>query len=101
MSGTSPGPTKLRMARPKSVMGPHDGPRSAPGQRARTPRRLHWYLSTSPVNFSRHKDAVLDDLFIKQSRAIDPEERRRALRAFEKRLYAGGSSAGGLDPARA
>jgi len=48
---------------------------------------LHWFLSTSPVNFSRHKDTVLDDLFIKQSRAVDPEERRKTLRAFEKRLY--------------
>jgi ABC-type transport system substrate-binding protein len=37
-------------------------------------------------NFTRHKDPVLDDLFIKQARAIDPEERKRHLRAFEKRL---------------
>jgi peptide/nickel transport system substrate-binding protein len=48
---------------------------------------LHWFLTTSPVNFSRHKDTVIDDLYAKQSRATDPEERRRLLRAFEKRLY--------------
>ena len=48
---------------------------------------LHWFLTTSPVNFSRHKDTVIDELYAKQSRATDPEERRRILRAFEKRLY--------------
>ena len=48
---------------------------------------LHWYLTTSPVNFSKHKDTVMDDLYTRQSRAIDPEERRKLLRAFEKRLY--------------
>ena len=48
---------------------------------------LHWFLTTSPVNFSRHKDTVMDDLYTRQSRAQDPEERRRLLRAFEKRLY--------------
>jgi len=40
----------------------------------------------SDNNYSRYKDPVLDDLFIRQSRAIDPEERRRHLRAFERRL---------------
>src|SRR5215468_6776551 len=48
---------------------------------------LHWFLTTSPVNFSKHKDTVMDELYQKQSRATDPEERRRYLRAFEKRLY--------------
>jgi peptide/nickel transport system substrate-binding protein len=48
---------------------------------------LHWFLTTSPVNFSRHQDQVLDELHRKQSRTLDPEERRRYLRAFEKRLY--------------
>jgi len=48
---------------------------------------LHWFLTTSPVNFSRHKDTVMDDLYSRQSRATDPEERRKILRAFEKRLY--------------
>ncbi len=48
---------------------------------------LHWFLTTSPVNFSRHKDTVMDELYQKQSRTTDSEERRRLLRAFEKRLY--------------
>jgi peptide/nickel transport system substrate-binding protein len=48
---------------------------------------LHWYLTTSPVNFSWHKDTVMDDLYTKQSRTTDPDERRKLLRQFEKRLY--------------
>ena len=40
----------------------------------------------SDNNYSRYKDPVLDDLFLKQSRSVDPEERRRLLRAFERRL---------------
>jgi len=40
----------------------------------------------SDNNYSRYKDPVLDDLFLKQARALDPEERKRHLRAFEKRL---------------
>jgi peptide/nickel transport system substrate-binding protein len=48
---------------------------------------LHWYLTTSAVNFSRHKDGVMDELYTRQSRVTDPEERRKLLRAFEKRLY--------------
>jgi peptide/nickel transport system substrate-binding protein len=43
-------------------------------------------VGLSDNNYSRYKDLVLDDLFLKQSRAIDPEERKRHLRAFEKRL---------------
>jgi peptide/nickel transport system substrate-binding protein len=37
-------------------------------------------------NHGRYKDPVLDDLYLRQSQAVDPEERKRALRAFEKRL---------------
>jgi peptide/nickel transport system substrate-binding protein len=48
---------------------------------------LHWFLASSPANYSRHKDTVMDDLYTRQSRATDPEERRKLLRAFEKRLY--------------
>jgi peptide/nickel transport system substrate-binding protein len=43
-------------------------------------------VGISDNNYSRYKDPVLDDLFLRQSRAIDPEERRRHLRAFERRL---------------
>src|SRR5215469_4517098 len=48
---------------------------------------IHWFLTTSPVNYGKHKDTVMDDLYSRQSRAIDPEERRRLLRQYEKRLY--------------
>jgi peptide/nickel transport system substrate-binding protein len=48
---------------------------------------IHWFVTTSPVNYGKHKDTVMDDLYARQSRAIDPEERRKLLRAFEKRLY--------------
>ena len=48
---------------------------------------LHWFLTTSPVNFSRHKDTAMDDLYQRQSRSTDPDERKKILRAFEKRLY--------------
>src|SRR6266508_3274363 len=43
-------------------------------------------VGISDNNYGRYKDAVLDDLFLKQARAVDPEERKRHLRAFEKRL---------------
>src|SRR5580765_4820886 len=48
---------------------------------------IHWFLTTSPVNYGKHKDTVMDDLYSRQSRSIDPEERRRRPRQFEKRLY--------------
>ena len=48
---------------------------------------IHWFLTTSPVNYGKHKDAVMDDLYSRQSRTLDPEERRRLLRQYEKRLY--------------
>ena len=40
----------------------------------------------SDNNYCRCKDPVLDDLFVKQARSLDPEERKKHLRAFEKRL---------------
>jgi len=43
-------------------------------------------IGISDRNFGRYKDPVLDDLFLKQARALDPEERKRWLRVFEKRL---------------
>src|SRR5205809_877565 len=48
---------------------------------------IHWFLTTSPVNYGKHKDTVMDDLYSRQSRTLDPEERRRLLRQYEKRLY--------------
>src|SRR6266536_2149587 len=44
------------------------------------------FISTSDSNFGKHKDKVIDDLFLKQARATDMEERKKYLRAFEKRL---------------
>jgi peptide/nickel transport system substrate-binding protein len=51
--------------------------------------QLRLYISSdrSPVNFSRYKDEVLDDLFEKQKRTTDEGERARLIRAFEKRLF--------------
>jgi peptide/nickel transport system substrate-binding protein len=40
----------------------------------------------SPANYSRYTDKVLDELFIKQGRASDIEERKKYIREFEKRL---------------
>jgi len=41
---------------------------------------------TSPANYSRYTDKALDELFIKQGRSSDMEERKRYVREFEKRL---------------
>jgi len=40
----------------------------------------------SDANYGRYTDPVLDDLYIRQSRTVDPEQRRRYVQAFEKRL---------------
>ncbi len=40
----------------------------------------------SPVNYSRYTDRTLDELYQKQSRSADREERRRYIREFERRL---------------
>jgi peptide/nickel transport system substrate-binding protein len=40
----------------------------------------------NPANYSRYTDRTLDDLYEKQSRATDAEERKKYIRAFEKRL---------------
>ena len=49
---------------------------------------LFKFLSTgvSDNNWGRYKDPVLDDLYMKQSRAADVEERKKLVREFEKRL---------------
>jgi peptide/nickel transport system substrate-binding protein len=44
------------------------------------------FVSNSDANFGRHKDTVIDDLFSRQGRATDIEERKKILRQFEKRL---------------
>ncbi|MBM4439524.1 MAG: ABC transporter substrate-binding protein [Candidatus Rokubacteria bacterium] len=49
---------------------------------------LYKFQSTgvSDNNYARYKDPVLDDLYQKQARATDPEERKKYVREFEKRL---------------
>jgi peptide/nickel transport system substrate-binding protein len=44
------------------------------------------FLSHSEANYGKHKDTVIDDLFSRQGRATDPEERKKILRQLEKRL---------------
>jgi peptide/nickel transport system substrate-binding protein len=44
------------------------------------------FVSTSDANYGKHKDKVIDELFTKQARSADPEERKKILRQFEKRL---------------
>src|SRR5216683_1895838 len=45
---------------------------------------LYKFLSVdrNPSNYSRYSDRVLDDLYDKQSRATDPEERKQYIRQF-------------------
>jgi peptide/nickel transport system substrate-binding protein len=40
----------------------------------------------SPANYSRYTDTVLDELYEKQGKATDPEERKKYIREFERRL---------------
>jgi peptide/nickel transport system substrate-binding protein len=40
----------------------------------------------SDANYGRYIDPVLDDLYVRQSRTVDPQQRRRLIQAFEKRL---------------
>ena len=45
------------------------------------------FISASDANYGKHKDKVIDELFEKQARAADPEERKKLrARSFEKRL---------------
>jgi peptide/nickel transport system substrate-binding protein len=47
---------------------------------------LYRFVSTSDANYGKHKDTVIDDLFVRQARATDVEERKKVLRQLEKRL---------------
>ncbi|MBI2219182.1 MAG: ABC transporter substrate-binding protein [Candidatus Rokubacteria bacterium] len=44
------------------------------------------FVSDSDANYGKHKDKVIDELYLKQGRAVDAEERKKILRQFEKRL---------------
>ena len=43
-------------------------------------------MNKSPRNWSRYNDRVLDDLYEKQSRAMDPSERKRLCQQFQVRV---------------
>src|SRR2546428_14103659 len=49
---------------------------------------LYKFQSTglSHNNYGRYVDRVLEELYVKQSRAVDPEERKKYLRDLERRL---------------
>jgi peptide/nickel transport system substrate-binding protein len=49
---------------------------------------IYKFISTdkNPSNYGRYTDRTLDDLYEKQARAGNPEERKALLRQFEKRL---------------
>ncbi len=40
----------------------------------------------SPANFGRYKDPLLDDLYLKQSSAMNPAERKKLTRQFQARV---------------
>jgi len=44
------------------------------------------FVSTSDANYGKHKDTVIDDLYSRQARTTDIEERKKLIREFEKRL---------------
>ena len=44
------------------------------------------YFSDPMCSWCYGFSPVLDDLYVRQSRMVDPEQRRRYIRAFEKRL---------------
>jgi len=49
---------------------------------------MYKFLSAdrNPANYGRYTDRALDELYDKQSVATDPNERKKLIRAFEKRL---------------
>src|SRR5213082_2085016 len=44
------------------------------------------FVTHSDANYGRHKDTVIDDLYVRQARTTDTDERKRILRTLEKRL---------------
>jgi peptide/nickel transport system substrate-binding protein len=44
------------------------------------------FVSHSDANYGKHTDTVIDDLYSRQARSTDPDERKKILREFEKRL---------------
>ena len=48
--------------------------------------QLTHYVSSSSANYARYKDPICDDLYLKQSRAVDPVERRRLCKQLQLRV---------------
>jgi peptide/nickel transport system substrate-binding protein len=48
--------------------------------------QLPRWISSSPLNYAKYKDEVLDDLFLKQTRETDPEKRKQLVWQFEQRV---------------
>jgi peptide/nickel transport system substrate-binding protein len=44
------------------------------------------FISTSDANYGKHKDKLIDELYQKQARAGDIEDRKKIIRQLEKRL---------------
>src|SRR4029077_15890301 len=44
------------------------------------------FVSNSDANYGKHKDKVIDELYRKQARSIDVEDRKKLVRQLEKRL---------------
>ena len=48
---------------------------------------MHFLSSDkSTANYGRYKDRVLDDLYLQQSQAMDPVERKKLCLQFQKRV---------------
>lgn len=47
---------------------------------------LNRYTTGAPQNYTRISDPVVDDLFSRQARALDPVERKKLAHAFQKRV---------------
>src|SRR6266852_2914307 len=47
---------------------------------------LNRYVTGAPQNYGRFSDPVIDDLFSRQARAIDPAERKKLVLELQKRL---------------
>ena len=47
---------------------------------------LYQYITGSPQNWGRFSDPVIDDLYSRQSRALDPTERKKLVVEMQKRI---------------
>ena len=47
---------------------------------------LYQYITGSPQNWGRFSDPVIDDLYSRQSRALDPAERKKLVIEMQKRI---------------